>query len=170
MGYIGEGNGNPLQYSCLENPVDRGAWWAPVHGVAQSRTWLKRFSMHACIGEGNGNPLQYSCLENPVDRGAWWATVHGVAETWTWLSSSSLLASTGCAHVKQTLTLLPPVVISFFLLLNLANFWNKQSTSVVFSFSRALLMLWNYPLLHPSHFATWSSSLVFTFYTKLFAS
>ena len=35
---VGEGNGNPLQYSCLENPVDRGAWWAAVHGVAQSRT------------------------------------------------------------------------------------------------------------------------------------
>ena len=40
----GEGNGNPLQYSCLENPVDKGAWWAAVHGVAQSRTRLKRFS------------------------------------------------------------------------------------------------------------------------------
>ena len=36
----GEGNGNPLQYSCLENPMDRGAWWATVHGVAKSRTWL----------------------------------------------------------------------------------------------------------------------------------
>ena len=34
----GEGNGNPLQYSCLENPVDRGAWWAPVHGVTESDT------------------------------------------------------------------------------------------------------------------------------------
>ena len=34
----GEGNGNPLQYSCLENPVDRGAWWATVHGVAKSWT------------------------------------------------------------------------------------------------------------------------------------
>ena len=34
----GEGNGNPLQHSCLENPVDRGAWWAAVHGVAQSQT------------------------------------------------------------------------------------------------------------------------------------
>ena len=34
----GEGNGNPLQYSCLENPMDRGAWWAIVHGVAKSRT------------------------------------------------------------------------------------------------------------------------------------
>ena len=36
----GEGNGNPLQYSCLENPMDRGAWWATVHGVAMSLTWL----------------------------------------------------------------------------------------------------------------------------------
>ena len=40
----GEGNGNPFQYSCLENPVDKGAWRAAVHGVAQSRTRLKRFS------------------------------------------------------------------------------------------------------------------------------
>ena len=37
----GEGNGNPLQCSCLENPRDRGAWWAAVHGVAQSQTRLK---------------------------------------------------------------------------------------------------------------------------------
>ena len=38
---IGEGNGNPLQCSCLEDPRDGGAWWAVVYGVAQSRTWLK---------------------------------------------------------------------------------------------------------------------------------
>ena len=44
---FGEGNGNPLQYSCLENSVDRGAWWAAVHGVAQTQTRLKRLSMHA---------------------------------------------------------------------------------------------------------------------------
>ena len=37
----GEGNGTPLQYSCLENPMDGGAWWAAVHGVAQSQTRLK---------------------------------------------------------------------------------------------------------------------------------
>ena len=77
----GERNGNPLQYSCLENHVDRGAWWAAVHGVAQSRTRLKRLSMHACIGKGNGNPLQCSCLENPRDGGAWWAAVYGVAQS-----------------------------------------------------------------------------------------
>ena len=41
---IGEGNGNPLQCSCLENPRDGGAWLAAVYGVAQSRTWLKRLS------------------------------------------------------------------------------------------------------------------------------
>ena len=35
---LGEGNGNPLQYSCLENHMDRGAWWATVHGVTKSRT------------------------------------------------------------------------------------------------------------------------------------
>ena len=41
---IGEGNGNPLQYSCLENPRDGRAWWAAVYRVAQSRTRLKRLS------------------------------------------------------------------------------------------------------------------------------
>ena len=41
---IGEGNDNPLQYSCLENPMDRGAWWAAVHGVAKSWTQLSNFT------------------------------------------------------------------------------------------------------------------------------
>ena len=40
----GEGNGNPLQCSCLESPRDGGAWWVAVYGVAQSRTWLKQLS------------------------------------------------------------------------------------------------------------------------------
>ena len=46
---IGEGNGNPLQWSCLENPGDRGAWWAAVYGVSQSRTQLKRLSSSSVI-------------------------------------------------------------------------------------------------------------------------
>ena len=93
---IGEGNGDPLQCSCLENPRDGGAWWAALYGVAQSQTGLKRLSSSSSSspggsdgkasaynagdpgsipgsgrspGEGNGNPLQYSCLENPMDRG-----------------------------------------------------------------------------------------------------
>ena len=44
--YFGEGHGTPLQYSCLENPMDRGAWWSIAHGFAKSRTWLKRLSSH----------------------------------------------------------------------------------------------------------------------------
>ena len=42
--FLGEGNGNPLQYSCLENSMDGGAWWATVHGVAKSRTRLRDFT------------------------------------------------------------------------------------------------------------------------------
>ena len=47
----GEGNGNPLQYPCLGNPMDRGAWWATIHGAAKSRTRLSRhaFLSHSCL-------------------------------------------------------------------------------------------------------------------------
>ena len=74
----GEGNGNPFQYSCLENPMDRGTWKVTVHGVAKSWTRLSDFHFHF--------HFQYSCLENPMGRGAWWVTVHGVAKSWTLLS------------------------------------------------------------------------------------
>ena len=43
---LGGGHSNPLQHSCLENPMDQGAWWAIVHRVAKCQTWLKRLSMH----------------------------------------------------------------------------------------------------------------------------
>ena len=45
--FPGEGNGNPFQYSCLENPMDRGAWQATVHGVAKSQTQQEGLSMHS---------------------------------------------------------------------------------------------------------------------------
>ena len=110
---IGDGNGNPLQCPCLENPRDGGAWRAAVYGVAQGRTRLssssskgtnvfpggtvvKKPSANAgdvgsipgsgsCPGIGNGNPLRYSCLGNPMDR-AQWATSHGVMWSRTLLS------------------------------------------------------------------------------------
>ena len=51
LSYIGEGNGNPLQNSCLENPRDGGAWWAAIYGVAQSRTRLKQLSSSSSSGD-----------------------------------------------------------------------------------------------------------------------
>ena len=62
---IGEGNGNPLQCSCLENPRDGGAWWAAVYGVAQSRTRLKRLSSSSSgivtnIHQGSSLQIPYS--------------------------------------------------------------------------------------------------------------
>ena len=53
----GEGHGNSLLYSCLENPMDRGAWWATVHGVTKRRTQLKLHSTHA--RDEQGKPLPF---------------------------------------------------------------------------------------------------------------
>jgi len=58
--FNGEGNGNPLQYSCLENPMDRGAWWATVHGVAKGQTRLKLLSTQGHSKDGEGLEKQGS--------------------------------------------------------------------------------------------------------------
>ena len=92
-----EGNGNPLQYSCLENPRDGGDWWAAVYGVAQSWTRLNDLAVavvnnppanagymrsipgsRRSLKEGSDNSFQDSCLENPINRGSWRDIVLGV--------------------------------------------------------------------------------------------
>ena len=84
--YSGEGNGTPIQYSCLENPMDRGAWWAAVRGVANSRTRLNDFTFtfhfHALEKEmathssvlawripGMGEPRVTGCTRHEVKQG-----------------------------------------------------------------------------------------------------
>ena len=97
----GEGNGNPLQCSCLENPVGRGAWWPAVRRVAQSRTQMKQLSMHwrrkwqptpvFLPGESCGQRILVGC---------------GVAQSWTqlkWLSSSSSTEGAGEMPTSQFL-------------------------------------------------------------------
>ena len=80
---IGEGNGNPLQRSCLENPSDGGAWWAAVSGVAQSRTRLSdfpfTFHFHALekAMATHSSVLAWRILGT---GGAWWAAVYGVTQ------------------------------------------------------------------------------------------
>ena len=56
---IGEGNGNPLQCSCLETSRDGGGWWAAVYGVSQSRTWLNRLSSSSSIGGSSDSCNSY---------------------------------------------------------------------------------------------------------------
>ena len=86
MHLLGEGNGTPLQYPCLENPIDGGAWWATVHGVAKSRTRLSdltfTFHFHALEKEMTIHSSVLA-LRNSRDGGAWWAAVYGVAQSWT---------------------------------------------------------------------------------------
>ena len=96
---IGEGNGNPLQCSCLENPRDGGAWWAAAYGVAQRRTRLKRLSSSSSSisllqqrvrwldGITDSVDMNLSKLQAMVkDRDNWRDAVHGVAKSRTQLS------------------------------------------------------------------------------------
>ena len=70
LSYNGEGNGNPLQCSCLENSGDGGAWWGAVYGVAQSRTRLKRLSSsssgsNACSKQNASNNATWEAASRP---------------------------------------------------------------------------------------------------------
>ena len=108
----GERNGYPLQYSCLQDSMDKGTWQATVHGVAKSLIQLSDFHLmfgvsHVVLvvknapadagdikdpgsipgsgrppGEGKDNPLQYSCLRSH-DRGPWWVMVYNVTKSRT---------------------------------------------------------------------------------------
>ena len=68
---IGEGNGNPLQCSCLENPRDGGAWWAAVYGVARSRTRLKRLSSSSSSSSGFGSMTDEEQLKFLGEKKMW---------------------------------------------------------------------------------------------------
>ena len=86
LSYIGEGNGNPLQCSCLENPRDGGAWWAAIYGVAQSRTRLKRLSSSSSMG-----------LEFLILFGSAWTFLHIVSMM---TSNRFGFKSSGCLPYK----------------------------------------------------------------------
>ena len=120
---LGEGNGNPLQYSCLEDPTERGAWWATVHGVSQSQTseWLSIFTMSLCLG------LSISCarwvrnelmmIEETVRRkgnSCWTLPVQSLchfqlfATPWTTASQASLSITNSQSLLKLLSSPSPP--------------------------------------------------------------
>ena len=95
----GEGNGTPLQYSCLENPMDGGAWEAVVHGVAKSQTRPSDFTFTFHFHALEKEMATHSFLENPRDGGAWWAAVYGVAQSRAQLKRLSSSSSSSRVHV-----------------------------------------------------------------------
>ena len=91
----GRGHGNPLQYSCLENPLDRGAWWSVVHGVTQSQTRLKGLSMHAFL------ILIFFCFLSSITHGTltpYWSFI-----TWETIPEyfSSQICPVSSAWIRQ---------------------------------------------------------------------
>ena len=93
----GGGHGNPIQYSCLENPTNRRPWQTTVHRVTKSQTQLKRLSMHAQVArvflvaqtvknlpvmqKTQIQSLGLNNWDDPLEKGM--ATVHGIAKSWT---------------------------------------------------------------------------------------
>ena len=80
---------------CQANPMDGGAWWAVVHGVARSWTWLSGFTFTFMHWRRKWQPTPVFLPGESQGQGAWWASVYGVAQsqTWlTWLSSSSMFS------------------------------------------------------------------------------
>ena len=86
MGMNGEGNGTPLQYPCLENPMDGGAWWAAVHGVAEGQTRLSDFTF----------TFHFHALEREM-------ATHSCVFTWRipWTAEPGGLSSRGSHRVRH---------------------------------------------------------------------
>ena len=81
-----EGNDNPLQYSCLENPMDTGAWWAAFHGVSKSQTRLSDFTFTLHFHALEKEMATHSSVlawRIPGTGEAWWAAVYGVTQSQT---------------------------------------------------------------------------------------
>ena len=138
----GGGNGNPLQYSCLENPMDRGAWWATVHVVTDSWTQLTEYTQHIierwwCFLYEAGKPpishqvVQFSPLKWLV-TGWWWT------KTWIFVLSSSMLCSPHVHAMMPRETFLLP---SIFILApaGVGRFTDAWTTSI----NSTQFILWN---------------------------
>ena len=103
-GFPGGGHGNPLQCSCLENPMDRGAWWATVHGVTNSWT---RLSTHAPSNH-NRSPIRSYLQGPPSERSRFLSSLSQTPKKAPWMVSHTQCDTQGTAGENPAGTLLPP--------------------------------------------------------------
>ena len=102
-----QGDGTPLQYSYLENPMDRGAWWAAVHGVAKSRTWLSNFTFtfhfHALEKEmaTHSSVLAWRIPGTAEPVGLPSVGLHRVGHDWSDLAAAAAAASRSFSFYLQ---------------------------------------------------------------------
>ena len=103
---VGEGDGTPLQYSCLENPMDGGAWWAAVHGVVKSQTWLSdfTFTFHFCALEKematHSSVLAWKIPGTEELGGLLSLGSHRVGHDWSNLAAAAAAAASTTAKVS----------------------------------------------------------------------
>ena len=128
----GEGNGTPLQCSCLENPMDGGAWWAAVHGVAKSRTRLSNFTFtfhfHALEKE-MATHSSVLAWRIPGTGEPWWAAVYGVTQSQTQLKR---LSSSSSSSSSSKLPLYPVCWVFYHEWMLSLGKWFSCSTDMVF--------------------------------------
>ena len=148
----GGGHDNPLQYSCLKNPMGRGAWQATVHRVAKSQTWLKQLNMHACNSVITCCFLVASLVKNqPAMREIWvrslgWEdplekemATHSSILAWRtpWTEEPGGLQSTGSQRIGHNwtsdLTVVSLILILIFILMCHLNAFYSAITLCVFS-------------------------------------
>ena len=108
----GEGNGTPLQYSCLGNPMDGGAWYTTVHGATKSQTGLSDFAFTFMHWRRKWQPTPVFLPGESQGRGAWCAAVYGVAQSGTRLTR---LSSNSSMHTFTDFTGCSLKTLQFFL-------------------------------------------------------
>ena len=94
---IGEGNGNSLRFSCLENPRDGGAWWAAVYGVAQSRTRVKRLS-----SSSSSRPVRVAHTQTCQQQGLERSESHGRPRSWWEYTAAAAVGESGSFSMSLT--------------------------------------------------------------------
>ena len=133
----GEGNGNPLQYSCLENPMDRGAWQAIVPGVSKSQTWLRRLNIAL-----KGKERMWGEMEARKSSG-WLENTHCLVALGPVANDRNCIEQGGCCQVRVRGC--PEVFAKFgYCSIEKRGFFFSFPATILSSYQSLVFNIWNY--------------------------